>query len=215
MQCGNKKFAQIVGTKLHTININGYPRELLNTNELLGNLEGVNGVKTGFTNNAGRCLVTSINRNGWEIIVVVLRADTKKIRTKDSVKIIEYVYKNYKQVDIKEIVQEKFEHWCKINSDRIIINKGRNNDLDLTISELKTPIIPIENTKTDNIELDITSLFYFDAPIEKNTTIGTAKVILNGQTIEVLNIYNNNKIQKKNIGNYFKEFLSVWGRSKN
>ena len=33
-----------------------------------GYLEGVNGVKTGFTNGAGRCLVTSVNRDGFEII---------------------------------------------------------------------------------------------------------------------------------------------------
>lgn len=78
----NKKFAQIVNTKTTTININGVPKEIGNTNELLGNLNGVDGVKTGFTNNAGRCLVTSTSRNGHRIICVVLGADTKKIRTR-------------------------------------------------------------------------------------------------------------------------------------
>ncbi len=77
-----KKFEQIVGTKHATIHINGEAREISNTNELLGNLNGVDGVKTGFTNNAGRCLVTSTTRNGHRIICVVLGADTKKIRTR-------------------------------------------------------------------------------------------------------------------------------------
>ena len=58
----NKTFAQIVGTKTFTITINGYPKELLNTNELLGNFDGVYGVKTGFTNGANRCLVTACER---------------------------------------------------------------------------------------------------------------------------------------------------------
>lgn len=78
----NEKFRKIVNTKTTTISINGVPKEISNTNELLGNLNGVDGVKTGFTNNAGRCLVTSTSRNGHQIICVVLGADTKKIRTR-------------------------------------------------------------------------------------------------------------------------------------
>lgn len=48
----NKTFKNIVNTKIATISVNGYPRNLSNTNELLGNLNGVYGVKTGFTFNA-------------------------------------------------------------------------------------------------------------------------------------------------------------------
>ena len=76
----NKKFAQIVKTKSTTININGVPRELYNTNELLGVLNGVDGVKTGFTGEAGRCLVTSCTREGNQIITVVLRCRYKKAK---------------------------------------------------------------------------------------------------------------------------------------
>ena len=50
----NKTFLQIVGTYNYTISINGYPKSLTNTNELLGNLNGVYGIKTGFTNGANR-----------------------------------------------------------------------------------------------------------------------------------------------------------------
>ena len=53
-----KKIKEIVGTKTYTVTINGKPRIISNTNELLGNLNGVYGVKTGFTNGAGRCLGT-------------------------------------------------------------------------------------------------------------------------------------------------------------
>ena len=96
----NEKFAQIVGTKSTTININGYPRQINNTNELLGVLNGVVGVKTGFTNNAGRCLVTEVKRNGMDIITVVLGADTTKDRARDSIKLIEYIMSNYKMYNM-------------------------------------------------------------------------------------------------------------------
>lgn len=78
----NEKFANIVNTKTYAVQINNYVKSVNNTNELLGYLESVNGVKTGFTNKAGRCLVTSSSRDGFDIITVVLGADTKKIRTR-------------------------------------------------------------------------------------------------------------------------------------
>ena len=78
------KISEVVKTKTYTVTINGGSKTINNTNELLGYLNGVNGVKTGFTNGAGRCLVTSVERNEFNIITVVLGADTKKIRTQDS-----------------------------------------------------------------------------------------------------------------------------------
>ena len=71
----NETFAKIVGTKSTTIYINNQSRQINNTNELLGVLNGVVGVKTGFTNNAGRCLVTETKRNNMDIITIVLGAD--------------------------------------------------------------------------------------------------------------------------------------------
>ena len=78
----NELFSKIVATQNITVLINGSSKNIKNTNELLGYLEGVKGVKTGFTNNAGRCLVTCTNRNGFEIITVVLGADTKNLEHK-------------------------------------------------------------------------------------------------------------------------------------
>ena len=63
----NETFSKIVNTKSTTISINNVPRSIYNTNELLGTLNGVDGVKTGFTNNAGRCLVTSCTRDNNQI----------------------------------------------------------------------------------------------------------------------------------------------------
>ena len=202
----NKIFAKIVNTKNYTVTINGYPKAISNTNELLGYLEGVNGVKTGFTNNAGRCLVTSINRNEFEIITVILQADTKKFRTSDSIKLIEYIYKNYEPVNIKEIVNEQFKKWCSINTSRIQINKCKSNNLELYIDNLDNDIIPIKKTDKDKIQIEVNNLFYFEAPLQQNTIIGTMKVNLDGKTLDVIEIKNKNTIPKKDIWDYFNIF---------
>lgn len=203
----NETFAKIVNTKDYTISINGYSKGLTNTNELLGYLQGVNGVKTGFTNNAGRCLVTSVNRNNFEIITVVLGADTKKIRTADSIKLIEYAYKNYKHINIETIVKEKFNVWKSMNEKRIIVEKGKYTNVMLELSEIKNKVIPIKSDNVDNVDIEINCLYYLMAPIEKSKTVGNLKVILNGEVIEVIDILNKEEIEKKNRKDYFFEFL--------
>lgn len=202
----NETFAKVVNTKNYTVSINGYPKNITNTNELLGYVEGVNGVKTGFTNNAGRCLVTSVNRNGFEIITVVLQADTKKFRSSDSLKLINYVYENYELLNLKDIIDDKFEEWRKINEGRININKSINNNIDLYISELDNNIIPVRKIDKDKIDIEVNCLYYFEAPVYKNSVIGNLKVNLNGETIDVLEVKNRNEIGKKNILDYIKLF---------
>ena len=202
----NEIFAKVVNTQTYTVVINGYSKTISNTNELLGYLEGVNGVKTGFTNNAGRCLVTSVNRNGFEIITVVLQADTKKFRTSDSIKLINYVYENYELFNIKEVVDEKFNNWCQINQNRIQVNKSKNSNMKLYISELDNELIPIKKSEKDKVDIEINNLSYFEAPVVKDETIGSLKVCLDNEIMDVLEIKNKETIEKKDVWDYIKIF---------
>ena len=70
----NKTFAKIVSTKRTEIpNTNKkYSRYLKNHNKLLNMYDGCTGVKTGFTRKSGRCLVSSAQKNGMELICVTL-----------------------------------------------------------------------------------------------------------------------------------------------
>ena len=203
----NKVIASVVATKYYTININGYPKDLCNTNELLGNVNGVNGVKTGFTNNAGRCLVTSINRNGFNIITVVIQADTKKDRTKDSINLIEYIYDKYQPVNVKDIVEQQFKSWSNINKGRIEINKALNKNIVLDYNDLDNDVIVVKKVDLDNIKIDINSIYTLEAPVESNCIIGKMKIMVKDEVIESKDIYITNRIEKKNMWNYFFECI--------
>ena len=203
------KFKEIVGTKNYNITINGQSRNISNTNELLGNLNGVYGIKTGFTNGAGRCLVTGCKRGNLDIITVVLGSDTKKIRTTDSIKLIEYAYKNYEVVNIEKIIKEQFENWKQLNEKRIYINKGKTNRVNLQIRQLTYPEVAIKKTQKDNITIEINSLYYLEAPVKQNDVIGSVKVQIEGKTIAVLDIYLQEEVDKKEILDYFIDFLSL------
>ena len=205
----NEKIKQIVGTRATSISINGKPRTITNTNKLLGSVNGVYGVKTGFTNGAGRCLVTACKRGDLDIITVVLGADTTKIRTADSIKLIEYAYKNYKVVDIKQKIDQGFQQWKEINRDRIIINKGEKNKMQLNLQTLTYEKAAIKNTEIDNVTTEINNLFYLEAPIKEGEIIGNMKIKIGDEVLAVLAIQNKEEIRKKTISNYLVEFLKI------
>lgn len=207
----NNLFSKIVGTKQTTIYINSNPVTINNTNELLGNLDGVNGVKTGFTSQAGRCLVTSVNRNNLQIITVVLGADTKKDRTKDSINLIEYTYKNYEQINIKQKVIEEFETWKKDNLSKIKIIKGKTKDLQLGLKyNYDYELYPIKKTEAENVKIQIEYKDILEAPQEMGTQIGSAHIILENKEIMSIPIVIANKQEKKNIKDYFIELITAY-----
>ena len=203
----NEKFANIVGTKTTTIYINNQARQITNTNELLGVLNGVVGVKTGFTNNAGRCLVTETKRNDMDIITVVLGADTKKFRTKDSIKLIEYTFSNYEMVNVQEKIIEEFKNWKNINEKRINVIQGEKKYLNLSLGEIKVHTIPIKKDEIDNIQYEINTITSIEAPVEQWQKIGNIVVKMNNNIIEEVEIINLERIERKNWLDYFEYLL--------
>lgn len=202
----NETFAKIVGTKSTTIYINNQSRQINNTNELLGVLNGVVGVKTGFTNNAGRCLVTETKRNNIDIITIVLGADTKKDRTKDSVNLIEYTFSKYKMYNLEEQIIKEFNKWKNINEKRILIIKGKTSNPKLALGAIEKATIPI--CDNDKIEYSINALTEVEAPVEQWNVMGTLTVKLNGEILENIDIVNVNEVQKRDWKDYFKIVLN-------
>lgn len=203
----NASFRKIVNTSNYTVSINGSSKNIRNTNELLGNLNGVYGVKTGFTNGANRCLVTACKRGDLDIICVVLGADTKNFRTQDSVKLIEYTFENFKMVNIKDTVINDFNNWKESNLGNFVINKGTNLSFDIYLSDLPYDYYPIDKN-IDNISTDIVARFNFEAPLYKDFKIGNLDVKAGSETILSLDIFNLYTIEKRNIFDYFNIFFS-------
>lgn len=199
----NEIFRNLVGTKNYTIFINGYSKNLNNTNELLGNLNGVYGVKTGFTNGANRCLVTSVKRNNMDLICIVLGADTKKDRTKDSYQLIEYAFKNFESINIKEKISNEFANWKICNTSSFIVEKGISNNIDIVLEDLPYNFLPVNCNHINDISIYIYCNTTFKAPLSANTTIGYITVCVDNKTLLTLNIYNSNYIPSKSCFKFF------------
>ena len=203
----NSTFLNIVGTKNYTITINGYPKNLTNTNELLGSLNGIYGVKTGFTNGANRCLVTSCKRGDMDIICVVLGCDTKNFRSSDSTKLINYAFENFEYVNIKDLVNSEFNIWKESKSNYFSIEKGVTSNLEIDISEISSPIIPIKKDDISSLKVEFSISKELSAPLYKNTSIGKFIVYTSSETILEGNIISCQDINKKDIFFYLKDFF--------
>lgn len=203
----NTTFRKIVETKNYTININGYPKSLLNTNELLGVVNGIYGVKTGFTNGANRCLVTGCKRGEMDIICVVLGCDTKKFRGQDSIKLIDYCFDTFEYFNIENFINTKIIDWKNDNSNYFNIYKGINNNLDITYSKLDSSIIPIEKSRLNSLEIKFNINENLSAPIYNNTLIGNYQIYSGEDVLYSGNIVSNSTINKKTIMHYFTNFF--------
>ena len=203
----NKTFCKIVSTHSCSVMINNSSKSIHNTNELLGYLNGVYGVKTGFTNGANRCLVSSCKRGNMDIICIVLGADTKKFRTQDSIKLIEYAFSNFEMVDIGSIIDKEFSNWQSDNYDNFFINKGINNNVSTALQNIEFKYFPVNKANIKDITVEFSCDFSFDAPLLEGTKIGSLYCNLGEKNICELAIYCSNSILKKDISFYFKNFI--------
>lgn len=203
----NETFSKIVSTKFYTVTISGSSKNIHNTNELLGYLNGVYGVKTGFTNGANRCLVTACLRNDLNIICVVLGADNKKFRTQDSIKLIEYIYSNFEIVDLYSLIEKDFFQWQFKTLNNFTINKGFSNTVETYLEKIPISKYPIKKSNISDIKISIDCEYTFEAPLLENVKIGTLKCYIANSEICTLNIYPKKCVYKKNILFYLNDFL--------
>ena len=181
-------------------------KTISNTNELLGNYEGIYGVKTGFTFNAGRCLVTSCKKNNLDIILVVLGADTKKNRTLDSVKILNYIFNNYTKIDISNILYEEFYKFENIFTHNVIVEKSTDKPI-IELSNVNNTILPLQKDELNSITSEVYSLNKIIAPTTANTKIGEINIKINNEIIFSSNIILKNTLTRKNWKLYYKELF--------
>ena len=151
----NKVFADVVNTLNYTVFINGVPKSIHNTNELLGNVDGVYGIKTGFTNGANRCLVSCCKRNNLDIICVVLGADTKNIRTSDSIKLIDFTFQNFELVNLRDLMTVEFDKWKSKNLNFFVVEKGASNIVNFDVDYSTFSTFPIYKDFISDLNVDI------------------------------------------------------------
>ena len=169
--------------------------QLANTNKLIRFYEGATGLKTGFTASARFCLSATAERDGMELIAVVLHAPTSEARFETAKSLLTFGFANYTLVDAQPaqalppidvalgevpVVQPVLQ-----GGGRILVDKA---DLDKVTTSIQL---------TDQVE----------APVEKGQKLGAMTVYLDGVEQQVIPIVADTAVPRLTVGGVFTRFL--------
>ncbi len=186
----NKIIREIVGKTKYTIdstNIKMEARHLISTNKLLvgvgyGNqiiinnlwvnmkYEGATGMKTGYTPEAGSCLIGSAERNGMSLISVVIDGSTTEVYT-DTHKLLNYGFDNFEKINL--IAKNEFVKNIEINS-------GDSKYLSLIASDKLNAVIKKDNLNDISKSISIED---YKLPINEGHVLGNVEYKINDEVI--------------------------------
>lgn len=179
------------------------------TNELLVSrskyYSKVTGIKTGYTDLAGLCLVSSaINPDGLELISVILGAENKTLQFEESQKLLEYGFKNYSK---QELVQKgKFVDRFEV-ADAVDGKK-----LDVITNNSLSYVVPLDEEELKNaLTTQQTFNEPFAAPITQGQTVGQIEYFYKQQSIGTVELIAKDAIEKTTIAilrDKYKEIIS-------
>lgn len=146
--------------------------QLANTNRLIRFYEGANGLKTGSTDEAGCCISASAERDGMQLIAVVMGSPTSNDRFEDAKALLDYGYSNYnlwygpdKETSVGHIKVRK-------GSAETVAYLPESNMYAL-----------VRRSETGREELEVETEAFVTAPLKKGDAVGVIKCLLNGEVI--------------------------------
>lgn len=164
------------------------PFWLVNTNRLVRFKEGVDGLKTGFTDEAGYCLTATMKKDNMRLITVVMKEENTSKRSADTTKMLDYGFNIYM---VQTILDEK----TTIEKKKVELGKT-----------LITEIVPKENITILNKKSDDqknitykTNINKIIAPVKKGDKVGTIDIIEDNNIISTIDATVKEDISKANI----------------
>ena len=162
----NETFAEIAGSKVGTVKEQTY----VNHNKLLTYCDGCIGGKTGFTERAGRCLVSCCERDGTRFICVTLSAPDD---WNDHRKLYDWAYARYADREVTEGIRFT-----------VPVVSGNASSVEAVPEELRL-FLP----KSAELSLEAEMPYFVFAPVEAGDEAGRVRVLLDGETIAEARLY--------------------------
>ena len=175
----------------------GQRTTLTNTNKLIRFYDGCDGGKTGFTNEAGFCLVATAKRAGMRIISVIINEKDSKTRFQDCSKLFDYSFENFVS---KTVLDQTKPYEVKAK-----VAHGKNEFVEV-VAQKDFSIIGKRNSK-DQIEIELISN-NLKAPVKKGEVIGIFKVYNNGVLVGQINALANETVLRESILDIVKKIVT-------
>ncbi|MDR0947636.1 MAG: D-alanyl-D-alanine carboxypeptidase [Ruminococcus sp.] len=179
----NPAFAEICSSESIKIKYGNppYDRWLSNTNKLLTLYDGCIGVKTGFTDEAGRCLITAAERDGVKLVAVTLNAPDD---WNDHTKMLDYGFSAETNTEVKFDLFGKSADVVGGTDDSVPIKLQRN------------PVVSVKIGETPRIACKIYMDKFLYAPVTQGKVIGRAEFISNGNVVDAVDILTDGYVEQ-------------------
>ena len=159
--------------------------ELVNTNKLVRFYSGTTGLKTGTTSGAKYCLSATAERNGMELVAVIMAGDSSQDRFNGAKKLLDYGFANYNYSSIDS----------GIKSDMTVpLKKGVKKSLSVAAGDNLNVLLP--KTVKGNVERAVSLSNDLTAPVKKGAVIGTVTVTLSGEQLGEIPLFAAEDVEK-------------------
>jgi len=193
----NENFKQIVSTKTITIcKDKENTRYLMNKNKLLSNLDGCIGVKTGFTDDAGRCLVSACEREGLRLVAVVFNCGPM---FEESSKMIELAFEKFKMVEL--LPAYNYVKSAEVNN---------GEDAFIGLYSKKSFYLPLSQEEESNIKIIYDAPNTLEAPLTKDEEVGKVEIYYSNHLLFSEKIYTIEGVESKLFKDKIKDILDNW-----
>ena len=193
------RFAKIWTDKI--IHPGGRETLITNTNKLSRFYEGCYGGKTGYTSEAGHCLVASACRNGMRLISVVICAPDSKTRFYEVSSMFDYGFANYVN---KLIIDDR-----KPLDITVEVAGGKKDTIEIVAE--RSFFVFTKKNEHRNVEIDFVPNEIVKAPIYKGDNLGKLNVYENGVEIFTVNVLANEDVLSKTYFDVIKDIAKLWG----
>lgn len=164
------------------------PFWLVNTNRLVRFYSGVDGLKTGFTNEAGYCLTSTAKRDNMRLITVVMNEPDISKRSSDTSKMLDYGFNIYM---VRNIIDDKSV------IDKAKVELGKIKEVEI-IAKDKITVLSKKSEEKRNITYKV-NIDKLVAPIKKGDKVGTIDIIEDDKVIGVVDATVKENVDKANI----------------
>ncbi|WP_432664836.1 D-alanyl-D-alanine carboxypeptidase family protein [Wukongibacter baidiensis] len=189
----NENFKKIVSSKRWIAERDGY-NTFYNKNKTLSQFKGGDGVKTGYTKVAGRCLVTSATRNGMQVLCVVLN-DPNWFNDCYSL-----MGRSFEKYQAYKVLDKNFD------IKGFTVDKGEKDKSYMRVK--KDIIIPVTESERDKVRTVIECNEKYQAPIARSQKLGKAKIYIGDKLITTADLYSREDIDKNTFMNKIKNFFN-------
>ncbi len=182
-------------TTIWTDTVRGGTFGLSNTNKLVRFYDGTTGLKTGFTSGAGYCLSASAERNGIELIAVVMHCQSSTDRFSSAKALLDYGFANY------ALVTPDFE----IALDPISVTLGKEETVTPVLSD-PTPVL-IRKEQQASVTRTYVPEESLCAPVAEGQTVGMLTVEADGEVLKEIPVVAACAVEKLSYGDVLLRLL--------